>query len=245
MKRLSVFVIPLMLLGLASYAANLDDFNGPNLNKMWTVRDPLGNGDFKFSGGKMVLDLKAGSDMYIQGVDGGVMFLIDPPDEKNFSIEMGLNVAVDGIQPPASQVGIVFFNEDKWAYSIWGPYAATDIRLEDCIGGTYRWRADAQIGIDLVDVDIDEDVYIRVVKTGDSLEFFAKGSEGEKWISGGTDTKLGPNYTQGDYQIGIVAKSWGGSVNSTFELDYFNVPELVLSVEPAGKLATTWGDIKK
>jgi hypothetical protein len=212
---------------------------------MWTYRDPLGNGDYKFSGGKMVLDLKANSDMYIQGTDGGVLFLIDPPDQDNFTVEMALDVTVGGVQPPATHVGIVFFNEAKWAYSVWGPYAATDIRLEDCIGGAYRWRADAQIGIDLADVDIDEDVYLRVVKTGDSLEFFAKGETGDNWKSGGADTKLGPNYTKGDYQIGVVAKSWGGSVDSAFELDYFNVPELVLSVEPAGKLATTWGDIKR
>jgi hypothetical protein len=244
MKRLIIFALSLMLLGSVSYAANLDDFDGPDLNKIWTHRDPANTSDFKFSGGKMILDLKAGADMFRLGVDRGIMFLTDPPDQDNFTVEMLLNVAVKGTQPPACQVGIVFFNEKKWAYSIWGPYAAQDIRVEDCIGADYRWRAEAQIGIDQVDVKIDQDVYLQVVKTGNTLEFFAKGAAGENWKSGGKDQKLGPNYTKGDYQIGIVAKSWGGSVDSTFELDYFNVPELTLSVEPAGKLATTWGDIK-
>ena len=72
-----------------------------------------------------------------------------------------------------------------------------------------------------------------------------KGDENQDWVSGGVDTKLGPYYTSGDYQIGIVAKSWGGSVDSTFEIDYFNVPELVTAVDAAGKLATTWSAIKK
>jgi len=25
-----------------------------------------------------------------------------------------------------------------------------------------------------------------------------------------------PNYTTGDYQVGIIAKSWGGSIDRTF-----------------------------
>ena len=245
MKRFIVFATALILLGTVAYAANLEDFNGNSLNKMWEYRDPLNNGDYTISGGKLTLDLKANADMYIPGTDGGVLFLIDPPAEDNFSIEMLENVAVDGFQPPATHFGIIFFNEDEWAYSAWGAYANTDTRLEDCLGGTYRWRADTQIGIDQGDVRIDEEVYLRVVKKGESLEFFAKGSAGEAWISAGTDTTLGPSYKKGDYKIGIFAKSWGGSIDSTFEADYFNVPELVLSVEPAGKLATTWGDIKR
>ena len=245
MRSLILFTVALMLVSSGAIAANLDDFDGNALNKMWTYRDPANKGDFEIAGGKLTLDLAAGADMFRLGIDGGVMFLMDPPEQDNFTIEMLENVAVPGTQPPACQVGIVFFNEDKWAYSAWGPYnAGQDIRLEDCIGADYRWRDQAQIAIDRVDVETDEDVYLRVVKTGNTLEFFAKGSAGEDWVSGGEDQKLGPNYTAGDYQIGIIAKSWGGSVNSTFEIDYFNVPELILSVDAAGKLTTTWGAIR-
>jgi hypothetical protein len=237
-----------MLLNITGivYAAHLDDLNGPNLSPIWTYRDPASKGKYRFDTGKLVLDLKAGADMYIQGVDGGVMFLTEPPDMDSFSIEMLVNVAVGGSQPPACQVGIVFFNKAEWAYSAWGPYnAGTDIRLEDCIGGSYRWRADAQIGIDVGDVAIDQDVFLKVVKTGDELEFFAKGNANDSWMSGGVDGLLGPHYTPGNYQVGMIAKSWGGSVDSTFEIDYFDIPEIVTAVNPADKLATTWATLKQ
>jgi hypothetical protein len=117
--------------------------------------------------------------------------------------------------------------------------------LEDCIGGSYRWRADAQIGIDVGDVAIDQDVFLKVVKTGDELEFFAKGNANDSWMSGGVDGLLGPHYTPGNYQVGMIAKSWGGSVDSTFEIDYFDIPEIVTAVNPADKLATTWATLKQ
>lgn len=248
MKKLTLAMLATMLLSIttAVYAANLDDFNGPDLDEIWTYRDPASNGEYTFEGGKMILDLKAGADMYKQGTDAGVMFLTDPPvDTEDFSVELLVNPAVDGPQPLECHVGIVFFREDEWAYSAWGPYEAADIRLEDCIDQDYRWRDQAQIAVDVGDVAIDEDVYISVVKTGNELEFFAKGDEGDQWLSGGVDTKLGPHYTSGDYQVGIIAKSWAGSVDSTFEFDYFNIPERSASVAPTGKLATTWATLKK
>jgi len=243
-----IFVIfPLLMIFCITgtvHAVYLDDFNGKTLDKMWTYRDPAKKGTYKLEGGKLLLALKAGADMYIQGVDGGVCFLMDPPNLDNFSIETMVNSAVPGTQPPACQPGLIFFNEAKWAYSIWGPYANTDIRLEDCVGGTYRWRADAQIGIDLGDIQIDQDVYIRITKTGSKLEFFAKNSEDAKWVSGGVDAKLGPNYTAGSYKVGLVAKSWGGSIDSEFEFDYFDIPEIAKAVSSQGKTTSTWAAIK-
>ena len=248
MKRFSLFLASLVLIMFVGsvFAANLDDFNGP-LAKMWTLRDPVKKSTVNFTGGKLVLDLKASADMYIKGVDAGVMLLANPPDVSNFSIELLTNPAVKGTQPPACQVGIVFFNEKSWVYSAWGPYnAGQDIRLEDCNNATYRWRNETKIGIDVAKVAIDKDVYLKVTKTGNKLEVFAKGAAGDQWISGGTDETLGSNYTKGNYQIGIIAKSWGGSVDSTFEFDYFNVPELATTaVASSGKLVTTWADLKK
>jgi hypothetical protein len=247
MKKMFITLLVLAafcITGVAQ-AVNLDDFNGPNLNKMWTYRDPAKKGTVKFEKGMLVLDLLAGADMYIRGTDGGVCFLMDPPALDNYSVEMLVNVAVNGTQPPATQVGPIFFNEDEWAYSIWGPYAATDIRLEDCVGGSYRWRADIGIGIDLAKVAIDQDVYVKVTKTGTKLEFFAKNDENDNWVSGGVDAKLGPNYIQGKYKVGFCAKSWGGSVNSTFNIDYFTIPEIAKAVDRLGKLTTTWSSLKK
>lgn len=243
---LTLIVSMVLTINTMTFSANLDEFNGPNLDKRWTYRDPAKKGQYKFEGGKMILDLKAGADMYIKGVDAGVCFLMDPPNMDNFSVDMLLNPAVKGTQPPSCHVGIIFFNEAEWAYSAWGPYnGGQDIRLEDCVGADYRWRDQAKIGIDVANVAIDKDVYLKVTKTGTKLEFFAKGSANEQWKSAGTDEKLGPKYTPGKYKVGIVAKSWGGSVDSTFEIDYFNIPELsTTSVAPSAKLATTWSAIK-
>ncbi len=238
-------VLVVMLLGIAGLVhANLDDFNGAKLDDMWTYRDPLGNGDYRIEDGKLILDLKLGSDMYIQGVDGGVMLLMDPPELEDYTIEMKVNAMPAGFMTPASQLGIVLFNEEKWAYTLWGPYASTDIRVEDCIGASYRWRAEAQIGVNQTDVLIDDDVWIKVVKTGTSMEFFAKGNADEDWLSGGVDELLGPNFTPGDYKVGIFFKSWGGSTDGSFEVDFFNIPEIA-AVDAAGKLVTTWSAIKR
>lgn len=242
---LSLAILMLFMFIGSAFAANLDDFNGP-LAKMWTLRDPAKKATVNFSGGNLVMDLKAGADMYIKGTDAGVMILMEPPNMANFSVEMAMNPSVKGTQPPACHAGIVFFNETAWAYSAWGPYANTDIRLEDCVNAKYRWRADIGVGIDLNKVAIDKDVYLKVVKTGDKLEFFAKGAAGDQWVSGGTESTVGPNYATGKYKIGIIAKSWGGSVDSTFNFDYFNVPELgTTAVASSDKLVTTWAELKK
>jgi hypothetical protein len=247
-KKLFIASLILMLFCISeiTYAVvHTDDFNKATLDKMWTNRDPKKNGKYRFEKGFMVLDLNAGADLYIQGTDGGVMFLMDPPNLTDFSIEALVNVCVNGTQPPACQVGPIFFNESKWAYTLWGPYSSgTDIRLEDCVGGTYRWRAEAQIAVDVNKVAIDQDVYVKITKKGDSLEFFAKGKEDEAWVSGGVDTKLGPNYKPGTYKIGLFAKSWGGSVNSTFQIDYFDIPEIPKAVSSNGKITATWAGIK-
>ncbi len=244
-KMISLFsLITMFIFVFNCLAVNLDDFNGPNLNKRWTYRDPAKKGQYTFKDGKLVIDLKAGADMYVRGTDGGICFLMDPPNLDNFSVEMMVNVCVNGNQPPACQVGPIFFNEAEWAYSIWGPYnGGQDIRLEDCIGADYRWRDQAKVAVDVNKVAIDKDVYLMVTKTGNQLEFFAKGSPDEKWVSGGIDQKLPPKYTKGSYKVGIVAKSWGGSIDSTFEIDYFTIPEIA-PVNSAGKLATTWSAIK-
>jgi len=246
MKNLFFLVLVVMLFGIVGAVhANVDDFDGNELKGIWTYRDKLGKGTYSVEGGKLLLDLALGADMYIQGVDGGVMFLMDPPDLDDFALEMLLDVVTDnGTQAPATHFGPVFFNEEIWAYSAWGPYAATDIRLEDCVGGSYRWRAETVIGVDLGDVAIDQDVWLKVVKTGIALEFFVKGNEGDDWVSGGVDEKLGPNYTPGNYKVGIFAKSWGGSIDTNITVDFFNIPEIA-AVDPSGKLATTWSAIKK
>jgi len=88
-------------------------------------------------------------------------------------------------------------------------------------------------------------VWLRVEKGAGEMEFFTKGAEGEDWVSGGVDNRTIPNYTFGNYKVGIFAKSWGGSIDSSFTIDFFDIPEFNVAVESAGKLATTWSAIRK
>lgn len=235
----------LIIFNFSVYAAkHTDDFDGTKLNKMWEFRTPDGNDKYEFKGGWFRFIILAGQDLYKQGVDQAPMLLTDPPaDDANFSIETLVNPLVDvNAQPPACQAGLIIFREDIWAYTLWGPYTTTDIRVEDCIGQDYRWRDQAQIGINKVS---DKDVYLKIVKKGNELEFFYKDNEGDKWDSGGVDTKLGPKFEKGKYKIGLFVKNWGGSVASKFDFDYFHCPELGMPVEAAGKVATTWAKVKK
>jgi hypothetical protein len=210
----------------------------------WTWRSPDGNDKYEIKNGWFHVIIQAGQDLYVQGVDLAPMLLTDPPkDDENFSIETCVNVTVDvAQQPPACQAGPILFNKSAWAYTLWGPYNNQDIRVEDCIGGGYRWRADAQIGIDEIG---DEASYLKIVKTGKKLEFFYKDKENDKWQSGGIDADhIGPKLEKGKYQIGLYVKNWGGSVPTEIAFDYFDCPELGWAVKPAGKLSTTWAKIK-
>ena len=247
-RKIGVFLLTLGVLfsaiPLAFGAAYTDPLDGPQLDKMWTFRTPDKNDKNKFDKGWFIFDIQASQDLYIQGTDLAPMLLMDPPtDDKNFSIETKVNVVMDKpVQPVASHAGLIIFREDKWAYTLWGPYNNQDIRVEDCVGGTYRWRAEAQIAVDHA---IDKDVWVKIEKRGEELEFFYKDSEGDKWESGGVDKKLGPEFKKGTYQIGLFLKNWGGSVAMTTGFDYFHSPEIAgLAVEPTGKAAVTWGRLK-
>jgi hypothetical protein len=229
---------------LALAAAYTDPFDGPKLAAMWTFRTPDKNDEYRFEKGWLVFDIQASQDLYVQGTDFAPMLLMDPPaDDEKFSIETKVNVVMENlVQPPASQAGLIIFREDTWAYSLWGPYNNQDIRLEDCVGASYRWRDQAQIA---VDNKIDSDVWVKIEKRGEELEFFYKDNEDDPWESGGIDKKLGPQYNQGTYQIGLFLKNWGGSVAMTTAFDYFHSPEIAgLAVEPTGKAAVTWGRLK-
>ena len=250
MKRhLSIYHVATVLLvgaALAGVAQSYTDpFDGPDLADMWTFRTPDGNDNFAFEKGWFVFDIEASQDLYIKGVDLAPMLLMDPPaDDASFRIETLVDVVLDqGQQQPASHAGLLFFNEAEWVYSLWGPYANTDVRLEDVIGGAYRWRNDTGVG---VNTPIDSDLWLRIVKTGETLEFFWKTNEKDDWESAGTDSTRGAYYKKGAYKIGLFLKNWGGSVPTRTAFDYFHSPEIAgLSVDPLGKAATMWGALKR
>jgi hypothetical protein len=156
-----------------------------------------------------------------------------------------MNAILDqAVQPGSSHAGLVFFNETDWSYSFWGPYNNVDIRLEDVIEQDYRWRDQTLIGV-TPGGGITEDIYLKIEKSGDELEFFWKLAEGDNWESAGVDAKLGPQYRIGNYKIGLFLKNWGGSIPTRAAFDYFHSPEIVgLSVGPNGKAATQWGTLK-
>jgi|SaaInl4_135m_RNA_FD_contig_41_2013584_length_1311_multi_5_in_0_out_0_2 hypothetical protein len=223
-----------------------DPFDGPDNADFWTLRTPGDNDRHAYEDGWFVFDIDANQDTYKRGVDGGPFLLLDPPaDDAAFSIETRVNALMDlDAQTNASHTGLIFFNEEDWAYSCWGPYNNADIRLEDVIDQDYRWRAETAIGADPAG-GITDDIYLKVEKSGDDLEFFWKVAEGDAWESGGVDAKLGPQYSGGNYKVGLFIKSWAGSAPTRSSFDYFHSPEILgLAVDPQGKAATQWGALK-
>lgn len=245
---LRTWICGVLLAGVAvgsALAAYTDPFDGNKLEPRWTHRSPDGDDKFTVEKGWFTWSIQAGQDLFKQGVDKAPFLLTDPPaNDTNFSIETKMNILMDDLkaQPPASHAGLIFFREDKWAYTLWGPYANTDIRVEDCIGADYRWRAEAQIGVNKA---ADGDVWLKITKTGGEFEFFYKDNEGDKWESGGKDTKIAKEMEKGTYKVGLFLKNWGGSVAMKTAFDYFDSPELGgLSVDPKSKVATSWADLK-
>lgn len=194
LKNFGIVVI-IFLFPIIEFSANayLDDFNEAQLKDMWTYRDPANMGQYSLENGKLVIDLKPNSIMGPRGTDCGVMFLIDPPPLDNFTVEMKVNVAVEGTQPAGNELGLIFFNEDEWAFSYWRVYM-TGVWLLDCIGQDerdydYPPGKGTNIGVNIEDAAHDQDIYIKVVKTASALEFFAKDDASEDWISGGCGYK--------------------------------------------------------
>ncbi|MBM3213469.1 hypothetical protein FJZ36_00910 [Candidatus Poribacteria bacterium] len=247
MRRIATFVSSLALLASLSSVSvaqpYVDSFDDTKLNAMWTFRNAGNNDKWEVKGGWFIFDIQANQDLFRQGVDGAPFLLMNPPaDDKKFTIETNVDALLDkAAQPGASHAGLIIFREDKWAYSLWGPYNNQDMRLEDCIAADYRWRDQAQIA---VDAKPDKDVYLQIVKSGTELEFFYKDSPADKWKSAGIDKKLGPNYEKGTYKIGLFLKNWGGSVAQKAAFDYFHSPELATAVRPDGKTASTWAGLK-
>lgn len=197
-RRVMVLAV-LVGAGTALSQPYFDPFNGTKLNPLWTFRNAGNNDRYELKGGWFIFDIDAGQDLFRQGVDGAPMLLTDPPvDDATFEIETMVDVILDQkVQPRASHAGLIIFREKTWAYTLWGPYNNTDIRVEDCVGADYRWRDQAQIGLN---PKFDNTMWLKIEKRGKELEFFYKDNEGDKWQSGGVDTKLGPHFEKGTYK---------------------------------------------
>lgn len=242
-RRVMVLAV-LVGAGTALSQPYFDPFNGTKLNPLWTFRNAGNNDRYELKGGWFIFDIDAGQDLFRQGVDGAPMLLTDPPvDDATFEIETMVDVILDQkVQPRASHAGLIIFREKTWAYTLWGPYNNTDIRVEDCVGADYRWRDQAQIGLN---PKFDNTMWLKIEKRGKELEFFYKDNEGDKWQSGGVDTKLGPHFEKGTYKIGLFLKNWGGSIPTKAAFDYFHSPQLVTAVRPKDKVAVTWAMLKQ
>lgn len=200
-----------------------DDFSGTSLKRIWTFRSPDGNDRYELKDGWITFDIDANQDIYITGVDRAPLLLTDPPTPDDvFTIETMVDVLVEGgSQPPASHAGLIIFRESGWIYTLWGPYNNQDIRVEDCIGSSYRWRPQTLIGID---APIDKDVYLKIVKKGTTLEYYYKDKKEDRWQLVGVDTsQIGPRLEKGTYKVGIFLKNWGGSVPTKARFDYFDM----------------------
>ena len=177
------------------------------------------------------------------------MFLIDPPpDAAALSFETRLRFAGGGKTPVAAAAGLVIVRRDMQALALlqaargrsrlMAEWADADIATAIGGGGTAAFGAG-------------EDLWMRFEHRGDDFAVYHKGAEQGPWIDvtarmNGSFPNLVHRFEPGSFLVGpFVANRMGPVDTVEVAFDYFHSPELdVRGVEPAGKLASTWADLR-
>lgn len=271
MKSTKLFTI-LCILGLlvASFAsAKLED----GLISVWTfddgsAKDSIGNNNGKMHGGVAPIAGKHGKGMSFDGVDG----YIDVPHDKSMeAIAEGLTVSAWIYIRKGADHGAVIFKGEKigwtnnYAFRIASHGGDTGLTWGICIPGTE--------GYFHTDGSITPNEWWLVCLTGDGKQAVGRvAQEGGKVEippsgQGNPHPIAAPYRTTPDFPIEMgVGRAVGGTVGNDAFLDAIidevylwdralsddEIKQLAdgarpkgLAVEPSGKMATFWGDIKK
>jgi len=216
--------------------AERDEFETPELDPAWIWDNPPEDSsyDLEERPGWLKITCAAGDHDIWDVRSGGPAILVEAPDddytfETHYSTEILDNCSV----------GLVFLNEDAIGNADSpGPWAA----LFTQIATRLDWQHG--VGVDAIQANVADanDPYVKVEKTDDDWKFFYKQNEDDDWEMVIEDT-----YEIGDkHYAGLMVKNWSGPEISAY-YDYVEISwsALALSVEPAGKLAATWGRIKR
>lgn len=218
--------------------AGKDDFDSPTLGENWTWDDPDGDDSYSLTEEPGWFRFNVGGSEDMWSTDRGeAPLLLRPATEGDYSIET--HVKIENQENSTYGALMVFKGPGKWIHL---ELIRNDGDGRDGVGVEY-WPAVAGTNRGKnVKLDPDE-VYLKIVKTGDDWEFLYKEKEGEDWKTLDTVNL----HFDSPVQVGLVAKTWGGPEGPVVaDFDYFRCPELgeVKAVEPVSSLAFTWAKIK-
>ena len=232
---LSVLVLlACVTLFASSGYADRDEFDSPELDEAWIWDNPAEDSSYDLAekSGWLKVTCAAGDHDIWDVRGGGPAVVTEAPED--YTLETHYTVEMQG----NCSVGLVFLNEDALgnANSI-GPWCAlfsegTQILWQHAVGLTANQAAVANAN----------DVYAKVEKTGVDWKFYYKAEEGDDW-----DLIIEDSYDIGEvHYVGMMSKNWAPGPEISTYFDYLETSWsfLLSPVEPAAKLATTWGEIK-
>lgn len=223
-----------MILVVSSGYADRDEFDKPELDAAWIWDNPADDSSYDLAEepGWLKVTCAAGDHDIWDVRGGGPAVVIEAPED--YTLETHYTVEMQG----NCSVGLVFLNEDALgdANSI-GPWCALFSE-----GTQILWQHAVALTANQAAVANANDVYAKVEKTGENWKFYYKEEEDDDW-----ELIIEDNYDIGDkHYAGLMSKNWnpGPEISTYFDYVETSWSFMASPVEPAGKLATTWGYLK-
>lgn len=240
------FAIPILILGLAlclpvkfvSAAESLtDEFNSSTLNSKWSWNNEPGEWD--------VNTTKAGW-LYINADTNRNLWTADDTsrlfqtiDLNEFDVETHLHATWVANSIVAGLV-VKGPTEDNWVtLKLWGHADGTAQLQFQRKGDENSAGLTGQVP-GFTAAGGETDLYMRLTKSGDDYTSYWKMKESDDWTQVGPTTFTLTN----PLELGIYAGVDGATGKLEAEYEYFRDNINTLSVDPSGKLSSTWAKIK-
>jgi len=229
-------------------AAGTDGFLGRKLSSAWEIRS---TGDATYYVQDRELHVEAPGRHWLGPLDAdsmnAPMFLMEPPaDATSISFETRLRFKAGRRTPVGATAGLVIVRRDMEALA-----KVQAARARSRLSGEWWDGGSGGGGAGTAAFQDGEDIWMRLEHDGDDFAVLHKGAERDDWVDA-TEHMVDSfpfidyRFEPGSYYVGLFVTSGleaGNDVEVAF--DYFHSPELrTLTVEPGGKVALTWADMK-
>ena len=242
MKKLMVFVCGILIISLISVVSAgvwTDNFDGNKLADGWEFRDH-NNKQSKY-------EVKDGFLQITNPGNWGHTTADKPMVERDVPNSAVKNITVSGIfstdpdKPADAWIGIFIYSDDDLNYAclLFGGEANQPQKalIGSMIKASWNDHGHPQTGFDVP-------VHLKLVKEGDVFSGYFRKNEKDEWTLA-QNKQWNHNFDVKQVGIGFM-NNWGGQT-VTFLIDQLLIEGDGIepfSVEPKGKLATTWGTLK-
>ena len=241
--RITILVCGILILSLAgavSAGVWTDPFDGNQLVDEWKFRD--------YRDEVTEFEIKDG---FLQMINPNGAWGHTTPDkpmvEREVPKSVAKNISVSGVfssdpeKPASAWIGIFLYSDEDLNYAclLFGGSAGDPQKT--LIGSMVQatWQDKGHF-----DTGFDAPVHLKIVKEGDLFSGYFRENEKDEWTLSGSKTW---NHKFDVERVGIgFMNNWGGQT-VTFFVDTLSIEGegiKPLAVAPAGKLATTWGNLK-